>query len=204
MTAVSLPVRDPADLARDQQRGFRAWQADFERRLARDPESEADREAQMDARRKLAGLHRTRSAVLACQTRHERGLQPFDDRPRAVVVHRNDWMRSRLAREFEDLGVAVIGEGDDGAVAVALAVVEQPDLLLLEDRLPWVTPVEVVEDVHRFAPHTVIAVQMEDSGQAFEMLEAGASAVFSRSVRPSQLCECCLDALRAETVARSA
>jgi hypothetical protein len=198
MTSVSLPARDPQQLGRDQQEGLAAWRRDIARRLVRDPETEPDREAQMDARRKIAGLRRTRSAVLACQARHARGLAPSCEGPRAVVVHRNGWLRARLRQEFEQLGVSVIGEGEDGAVAVALAVVEQPELLLMEDRLPWVTPVEVVEEVHRFAPHTTVAVQMEDSAEAADLLAAGATAVFSRGVAPGELCACCVDVLAGE------
>lgn len=204
MTTVPLPVRDVTELVRDQQQGLAAWQRDLEARLARDPEVEGDREAQMDARRRLAGLHRTRSAVLACQARRERGLPPTAESPRAVVVHRSSWMRARLGQELDILGVEVVGQGEDGAVAVALTVVEQPDLLLIEDRLPWVTPLEVVEEVHRYAPHTVVAVQLEDSAGAPEMLEAGATAVFSRGVRPAELCECCADVLVAEVLQPSA
>jgi CheY-like chemotaxis protein len=204
MTTVQVPVRDITELVRDQQQGFAAWQRDLEARLARDPEAESDREAQMDARRRLAGLHRTRSAVQACQARRERGLPATGEHPRAVLVHRSTWMRARLAQEFDERGIQVVGEAEDGAVAVAMAVIEQPELLLLEDRLPWVTPIEVVEEVHRYAPHTVVAVQMEDSAEAPEMLEAGATAVFSRGVHPAQLCECCVDVLVAEVLERSA
>jgi CheY-like chemotaxis protein len=204
MTTVQLPARDVTELVRDQQQGLAAWQRDLELRLGRDPETEIDREAQMDARRRLAGLHRIRSAVLACQARRDRGLPASAKHPRAVVVHRSSWMRARIAEQFASIGIQVVGEGDDGAVAVAMAVVEQPELLLLEDRLPWVMPVEVVEEVHRYAPHTVVAVQMEDSGEAAQMLEAGATAVFSRSIRPAELCECCADVLAAEVLERSA
>src|SRR5438067_2094956 len=98
MTTVPLPVRDITELVRDQQQGLAAWQSDLEARLARDPETESDREAQMDARRRLAGLHRTRSAVLACQGRRAHGLLESAESPRAVLVHRSNWMRARLAQ----------------------------------------------------------------------------------------------------------
>jgi len=204
MTSAQLPSRDVAELVRDQQKGIAAWHGDIARRLARDPQAEPDREAQMDARRRLAGLYRTRSAVLACEARRDRGLAPTAEAPRAVVVHRNAWLRGRLAQGLKDQGVQVVGEAEDGAVAVAMVVVEQPDLLLLEDRLPWVTPLEVVDEAHRYAPHTVVAVQLEDSAEASDMLAAGASAVYSRGVPPDQLSEHCVDLLVAEALERSA
>ena len=196
MTVLPLPTRDAAELVRDQQQGLAAWRRETTLRLAQDPETEADREAQMDARRHLAGLQRTRSAVMACQARREKASAAAGEAPRAVVVHRDDWMRERINAELTSLGIQVVGEGEDGAVAVALVIVEQPELLVIEDRLPWVTPMEVVAEVHRFAPHTVVAVQLEDSSQAGQLLEAGAAAVIGRSTRPAELCECCVEALR--------
>jgi hypothetical protein len=197
MTVLSLPLRDAAELVRDQQEGLAAWHRETTRRLALDPETEIDREAQMDARRHLAGLQRTRSAVMAMQSRRDRGLAATGDEPRAVVVHRDEWMRKRITAELAQLGVQVIGEGEDGAIAVAMAVVEQPELLVIEDRLPWVTPLEVVSEVHRFAPRTVVAVQLEDTSDAAGLLDAGAAAVVGRMTHPAELCGCCLDALRA-------
>jgi response regulator NasT len=193
MKTAPLATRDAAQLVRDQQHGLAAWQRELDQRLARDPEAETDREAQMDARRHLAGLQRARSAMAACQSKSTRPAS--GDSPRAVVVHRNEWLRRRICASFAELGVQVIGEAEDGAVALAMAVVEQPEILVLEDRLPWLTPVEVVHEVHRFAPHTFVAVQLEDGSEAADMLEAGASAVFTRGTRPAELCTSCVDAL---------
>jgi len=189
-----------ADIIRDQQQGLAAWRQDLTRRMSRDPQAEPDREGQMDARRKLAALRRTSSALLAGQG----CLAVSPRRPRAVVAHRNRWLRARLAEEFEPLGISVIGEGEDGAVAVAIAVAEQPELLVLEDRLPWVTPLEVVEQMRRFASHTAVVVQLEDSAEAADLLAAGATAVFSRGLRPVELCACCADVLVAGALERTA
>ena len=193
MTALPLPVRDVTELVKDQQQGLAAWRRDLARRLERDPETEPDREAQMDARRRLAGLHRIRSAVAACEESRSNGLVASEDRLRAVIVHRSTWLRARLAEELQRLGIQVVGEGEDGAVAVAMALVDQPELLILEDRLPWVTPLEVVEEVHKYAPNTVVVVQIEDSVEAEEMVAAGATAVFSRTVHPDELSAACAD-----------
>ena len=197
MTVTPLPLRDAAALVRDQQQGLAAWRRETSLRLALDPEHEHDREAQMDARRHLAGLQRTRAAVMACQAERERKIAASGEAPRAVVVHRDEWMRARIAAELAERGIEVVGEGDDGAVAVAMVVVEQPDLLVIEDRLPWVTPLEVVAEVHRFAPHTAVAVQVDESSEAADLLDAGAAAVVGRSSRPAELGECCVVALQA-------
>ena len=192
---VTIPAREPQTLLREQQLGVRAWQADLALRLERDPSTAGDREAQMDARRTIAGLQRARSASKALLARRARGLEPDVHGPRAVVVHRNEWLRARLADELEARGVHVVGAGADGAAALAMAVVEQPDLLLVEDRLPWVSPLDVVADVSHFAPHTVVAVLAEDTAETAELVAVGAAAVFSRAVHPEDVSESCMDLL---------
>ncbi len=205
MTAV-LPLRDAAQLVRDRQEGLAAWRADVEAKLALEVPAGVDRAQQVDARRQHAALERVHTAVTECLG-HRMRIVPGGDRdehPRAVVAHRSDWLRARLAEEFADLGVDVVGEGEDGAEAVAMTVVEQPDLLLIEDRLPWLTGVEVVQAVREFAPRTAVAVQLEDAAGADALVAAGASAVFSRSVQPAQVCLACIDLLVAESLARPA
>jgi hypothetical protein len=202
--ALTLPVRSEESLREQQERAMVAWRSELARRLSVDPATAGDREMQMDARRELAGWQRTRVAMQACLVRRRRTRTSYTAEPRAVLVHRNPWMRSQLSKELVRSGLRVIGEGEDGAVAVALSIVELPDLLVLEDRLPWVSPLDVVEVVHHFAPGTVIAVQLEDPADAPELLEAGATAVFSREIRPAEVCECCVDVLMAESLEQPA
>lgn len=204
MTGLALPVRNETELRDLQARGLEAWRSELARRLSVDPSTAGDREMQMDARRQLAGWQRTRVAVQACLARQSRGATTYTAEPRVVLVHRNPWMRSQLSKELVRSGLRVIGEGEDGAVAVALSIMEQPDLLVLEDRLPWVSPLDVVEVVHHFAPSTVIAVQLEGASEAPEMLVAGASAVFSREVRPAELADGCIELLMADSLEISA
>jgi CheY-like chemotaxis protein len=203
-TALALPVRNEKSLREQQERALAAWCSELARRLSVDPTAAGDREMQMDARRQLAGWQRTRVAMQACLARRRRAWTSCTPEPRAVLVHRNPWMRSQLSKELVRRGLRVIGEAEDGAVAVALAIVEQPDLLVLEDRLPWVSPLDVVEVVHHFAPGTAIAVQLEDTADAPEMLEVGATAVFSRDVKPDEVCERCVDVLVAEQLEQPA
>lgn len=204
MTAV-YPVRDASALAEDRQRGLARWREDVDARLAACERAAHDRQSQQDARRERVVLEHTRAAVSACLARRLRTRdEASDTQPRAVVAHRSGWVRARLVEEFATLGVRVVGACDDGAEALALAVVEQPELLLLEDKLPWLATLAVVEGARDLAPHTAVAVQIEDAGEAESMLGAGAAAVFSRAVRPDQLCECCVDVLVSEALARPA
>jgi CheY-like chemotaxis protein len=194
MSSTQVLARDAGQLVHDQEQGLERWRGDIERRLERDPEQEHDREAQMDARRELAGLHRTRAAV---QALHERSrlATGSSGRPHAVVAHRSEWLRARLVKELQEQGAEVVGQVEDGAEAVAYAVVEQPDLMILEDRLPWVMPLEVVRETRDYAPRTFVAVLVEAGGESEQLSAAGAGAVLGRTVKPNEVVSTCLQAL---------
>lgn len=73
----------------------------------------------------------------------------------------------------------------NGAAAIGIAVAEQPDLVLVEDALPMTTGVQVVQQVRRFSPETVVAAQVAHGDAVPPLVDAGAAAVFVRSVPPA-------------------
>ena len=158
---------------------------------------QTDREAQMDARRDLESLDRTRAAALACATRTVRGLnQPRPSGPTAVVAHRQTWMLTRLSRELESCGVTVIGHASDGAAAVALACVELPDLLLVEAHLPWLTVKDVLALTRYTSERTALVVIADTTDDPDDLRSAGADLVLERSRELKDMCESVLSALR--------
>jgi CheY-like chemotaxis protein len=156
----------------------------------------AAREVQMDARRQVQGMQRAQQVALACVTR--RALAPGNDTflPRVIVVHRHPWMRRRFAQALSGQGLSVIAEAEDGATALGLVAVEQPDLLVLEQHLPWMTTLEVVRIAHLAAPQTFLAVQLEEPGGRDALLAAGAGLLFDRVVPVVDACEDMLGALQ--------
>jgi hypothetical protein len=66
------------------------------------------------------------------------------DQPRVVLAHRNEWFRSKLAVALTAEGIRVVADTDNGADASGITTVEQPDLLVLEDRLPSFTGPDVI------------------------------------------------------------
>lgn len=171
------------------------WQADIENRLEHQLEASSDREAQMDARRRAAGIKQAEAEVRSLLASVRPDAAPGAP-TRAVVVHRSGWLRDRLVAQLRANGVDVVGEGEDGAVALAAALVEQPDVLVIEGLLPWVTPTDVVHDVRRFAPRTFVVVLVEGPVAAEQMLTAGAHAVYSRAVPPADVADAVTRALR--------
>ncbi len=136
----------------------------------------------MEARR------REQQALLARADQHlrESGQVLSGRAPtRAVLAHRNAWLRDAVAARLTAEGVEVVGVFEDGADAAGTVVIEQPDLLLVEDRLPTLTGLEVVRRVRGFAPLTVVGAQVLDSAGVQALVDAGAQAVFTRRVPPA-------------------
>lgn len=152
----------------------------------------AGRELRLDARRRLDSLERAQRALL---TRADQAIVATRDllgkagRPAlAVIAHRNAWLAGKLADGLAAEGGEVVAVVDDGADALGVVVAEQPDLLVLEDRLPSLTGLELVRQVRTYANRTVVAAQVESTPPA-DMVAAGASAVFGRRVPPATVAE---------------
>lgn len=105
--------------------------------------------------------------------------------PRAVLVHRNDWFRGKVAEGLRGAGVDVVAQLSDGADAVGVAVVEQPDLLLVEDALPTMNGVEVLQAVQEFSAATRLAAHAGADTQLTGLLDAGAVRAFPRRTPPA-------------------
>ena len=198
--APDIPARrSELEQRQDRLTAIDAWHMDYMTRRASLEVADASREARMAARRRLDALKRAQAALVA---RSEQTAAASRDalarRPqaRAVVVHRSEWLRDKLTLGLADGGVAVVAAVDDGADGLGITIAEQPDLVVVEDRLPSMTGLELVRQVRQFAPHSVVAAHIEDSSGVTNMLEAGALAVFTRRVPPGLIAEQVTDYLR--------
>jgi CheY-like chemotaxis protein len=192
-------TRSAEQLLQAQRDGVSAWQVASRAREVFEGNRRESREAKIDARRRLDALRRANVALV---TRSKAvvvsGDVLQDAAPRAVVVHRQDWMRGKLALGLRGQGLRVVAEAADGADGLGISIAEQPDLVLIEDRVPSMTTTEVLRSLREFAPGTVTAAQVEHDDEVGDMLDAGAAAVFSRRMPPAQLCEQIVQFLKAQ------
>lgn len=196
---VALPTgRSQLDLISAQLEAIDAWN-----RARRVTEAAAvsvalTRELRLDLSRRMEARRREQDALVA---RAEQSLRESGDlmagwvRTRAVVAHRNDWFRDTVADRLTRLGVVVVGAFGDGADAAGTVVAEQPDLVLVEDRLPTLTGLDVVRRVRTFAPDAVVGAQCLDGSGIEALIEAGAQAVFTRRVPPDEIAHALLGCL---------
>lgn len=149
-----------------------------------------NREVQTEARRRVGALRRANAALLArAESSIADSLKLLDAQaPRAVVVHRQEWMLRTLGTGLSKQGLLVVALCDDGADALGISVAEQPDLVVVEARLPTVPAADLLGSLRQFSPRSLLAVQVETEEDVAPLLAAGASAVFSRRVPTADAC----------------
>jgi DNA-binding NarL/FixJ family response regulator len=108
-----------------------------------------------------------------------------------VVVADDHWMvREGVADELEEQpDMVVTGTGDDGDAAVRLAQSHQPDVLVLDLRMPGLPAEEVVRQVCALpVPVRVVMLSAyDDPEHVVQMLQAGVSAYVSKDDGPAAI-----------------
>lgn len=187
-----MPYDGSLSLLQEQLAAIDRWHRYLRVRIAAEESVAASREARTEARNRIDSLHRTHEAIVA-QTdtgiAESKRLLALAQTCRGVLVHRNAWWSSAVAEALEERAVTVVATRDDGAEGLGVAVVEQPDLLLLEHLLPSIPGEEVVRAVRELCPTTLLAAQVDDSDAVPRLIEAGVSAVFSRRIPPSEVAD---------------
>ena len=97
---------------------------------------------------------------------------------RILIADDHGIVRSGLRTLLESHeGLEVIAEADNGADAAALAISEQPDLAILDVKMPGLTGLQATREIREKAPDVaVLILSMHDEDRyLFEALKAGAS-----------------------------
>jgi DNA-binding NarL/FixJ family response regulator len=98
-------------------------------------------------------------------------------------------------------GLCVVAEASNGAEAVALARVEDVDLVILDVAMPRMTGLQAAREIGRRTPHPpMLMLSMYDNEQYFfEALKAGASGYVLKSVADQDLVAASHAAVRGES-----
>ena len=106
-------------------------------------------------------------------------------------------------------GLQVVGEAEDGAQAVSLAAQTQPDVILMDVRMPHLDGVEATRQiVAAGSPARILMLTTYDLDEyVYAAIRAGASGFLLKDVQPAQLAEAIRviaagDALLAPSVTR--
>lgn len=150
------------------------------------------REHRMDYHRRLDALRRTHEAVVArTQDFLGRDPSPLMAKPmaRAVLAHCQEWFADKVSGALAVSGVQVVAVTGNAADALGLTIAEQPELILVGERLEMLRPPELIAELALFAPSAAVVVQVPDGDDIGAMLDAGARSVLTRQVPPSDVAE---------------
>jgi len=125
-------------------------------------------------------------------------------RPRVLLADDHSGLRRALRGLLEETGFEVVGESDDGADAVALARLLQPDIVVIDVRMPVLNGLDAAKLIKDQRPATQVVVlsafespelerQAREAG-AFAYLDKGTMADRVRRVLLGAAVQAVLDA----------
>ncbi len=85
--------------------------------------------------------------------------------------------------------IEIVGEARDGAEAIELAAALQPDVILMDLRMPGINGIEATRRIHRTSPHISILVLtvFEDDTSVFPAIRAGARGYLLKNTEQDEL-----------------
>jgi DNA-binding NarL/FixJ family response regulator len=108
---------------------------------------------------------------------------------RVLVVDDQELVRTGFRMILDRGGIEVVGEADDGVAAVAAAVETEPDVVLMDIRMPRMDGLEATRRILARVPATrVVALTTFDLDEyLYEVVRAGASGFLLKDISPSDL-----------------
>jgi len=115
-----------------------------------------------------------------------------DRRVRVLVADDHPAMRGALARLVrEDPGLALVGQAADGEQAVALIAELEPDVALLDVRMPRLDGISLLHRLlaAKISARVLLISGSDDSAIAHEAIGQGAAGFLSKDAEEAEICE---------------
>jgi DNA-binding NarL/FixJ family response regulator len=118
--------------------------------------------------------------------------------PRIVLADDDEIICSMLAAQLEG-EFECVGTAADALGAVALALAERPDIVILDVEMPGGGAMHATSEIVSGAPDTAIVILSGDEtrGAVIDLLEAGAITYLLKGIEAPELVECLTLALSA-------
>ena len=110
---------------------------------------------------------------------------------RLVVADDDDMLRDMLSGLLGDLGYDVLAAVADGAAAVQACVEQNPDVALLDHRMPVLTGIEAARQLHQHLPMLPIVIlsAYDDAALQRAARDAGATKYLVKGCTAAQIAE---------------
>ncbi len=111
--------------------------------------------------------------------------------PIRIVLADDHWLMRdgtrHILEECPDL--RVVGDAEDGQQALELIERLQPDVAILDIRMPQLNGIEVIQQMKERSPNTkvLILTAYDDDDYILALMEAGAIGYLLKTARPSEL-----------------
>ena len=116
-------------------------------------------------------------------------METLDQALRVVLADDHHFFREGMREMLSAQGVEVVGEAADGAEAVALARELRPDVVVIDLKMPEVSGVEVLRQMHAASPGlpVIVLTASADELDVLDALTAGASGYLLKDTRADAL-----------------
>jgi CheY-like chemotaxis protein len=106
-----------------------------------------------------------------------------------LVVDDSQALRARVRLALEQAGLTVVGEAADGAQALTQAAAHQPDVVLMDPRIPWMDGIQTTRILRRRQPDTPVVLWSADYDARLDraIRESGAQVGIPKEIDPVEL-----------------
>jgi AmiR/NasT family two-component response regulator len=111
----------------------------------------------------------------------------MSDPLRIVVVEDEALIRMDVVATLEEAGFEIIGQGSDGEKAVALATDLEPDLVVMDIKMPKLDGISAAEKIAELKIPVVLLTAFSQSDLVSRAAEAGAMAYVTKPFKPADL-----------------
>jgi DNA-binding NarL/FixJ family response regulator len=112
-----------------------------------------------------------------------------EQRLRVVIVDDHPVFRDGLSALLTSVGIEVVGQADGGEPAIEMATELQPDVVIMDIKMPGIDGIEASRRLRTqgFEPAILILTMFEDDDSVFAALRAGASGYVLKDANQEDL-----------------
>jgi two-component system, response regulator PdtaR len=111
----------------------------------------------------------------------------MDEALRVVVVEDEGLIRMDVVATLQEAGYEVVGEGADGEEAIKLATELEPDLVVMDIKMPKLDGISAAEKIAELKIPVVLLTAFSQADLVARAAEAGAMAYVTKPFKPSDL-----------------